>query len=323
MNFDAYSKIRETRDREISKVSHDHFLLNQFHEEITLQVIEVAIKRIYDEYGPTPAPYSFFTMGSGGRFEKAIWSDQDHGIIYNETSKDVQNYFLKLGKEISEGLYQLGYDYCDGGVMASNPFWCKSLSEWEQQLTSWIEESSWESIRNLLIFVDSRSIYGESGYIDQLKHIVYESIHKEKLLHRVLYNTMNLKKGVGVLGQLLTETHGIHTGSLNIKEKALYPYVNAIRILAIKAKIIETSTLARIDKLPEHWFSTNEKKMYKEQLLKLLNYRLQFGDHTNYEAGHFLLIDNLSKNQRKEIKEIIKTGISLYQHAIKIVEKED
>jgi CBS domain-containing protein len=68
--------------------------------------------------------------------------------------------------------------------MASNSLWCKSLSEWRQQLVSWSNNSNWDGIRHLLIFIDGRSLYGEPSILEKLKIEVYQTIHKENLFKK-------------------------------------------------------------------------------------------------------------------------------------------
>ncbi|HEY2420083.1 MAG TPA: DUF294 nucleotidyltransferase-like domain-containing protein [Neobacillus sp.] len=323
MTFESYIEIRQYREQQMSHVARNHLKLNQLHEENLLQVVNLSIKNISEEYGPPPSSFSFFVMGSAGRLEQSVWSDQDHGIIYHVQDDVAKSYFLTLGKEISKGLHDVGYEYCIGNVMASNPLWCKSFSEWEQQLGDWISEASWESIRHLLIFMDGRSVYGEPLYVDQLKKIVYQGVHKEHLFKKILNNTMYLKKGVSVLGQFLVENHGPYSGFLNIKEIALLPYVNAIRLLAIKENILETSTLARLDQIPEKWMNSSAKDLYRDSFIKLFHYRLLSGNHLDYSSGHYVPINQLTKEQKKEIKDIIKHGSELFYFAQRLIEKDD
>jgi CBS domain-containing protein len=318
MDDEIYVRIGRFRETQIKQVSHDHTKLNELHDEIMNQVLETSLKQTFPRIGPPPSPFSFFVMGSAGRLEQSLWSDQDHGIIYCDQSDEVKAYFLALGKEISKGLYLAGYPYCDGGVMCSNPFWCKSQSEWEGQIKTWALAASWESIRYLLIFIDGRSLYGRHKLLEGLKNIVFQTVQTEQLLARISNNTLNLKKGIGVLGQLLVETHGKHTGSLNIKETALFPYVNTVRLLAIKNNLLETSTLSRLEKL-----QVPDKELYKELFLKLLNYRLLFSSQKDYESGHYLLIDTLTKKQKNELKDIIKHGAQLHQTVRKLIEMEE
>lgn len=316
-----YLKIREFRNREISHVLSNSTSLNLFHEKLMQQTTNIAIHSVQERLGSPPSPFCFFVMGSAGRSEQGIWSDQDHGMIYEEGNNDTREYFLTLGKEISQGLMQAGYKKCDGNVMASNPFWCKSLSEWRQQLIGWVSNSTWESIRHLLTFIDGRSMYGSSVLLQQLKQTSYDSIHKEQLLNRILENTMLVKKRVGVLGQFLVDTHGPYSGLLNIKESGLYPFVNAARILAIHSRIYETSTTLRIEQLPDDILAQSERNKFSHQFTQLQNFRLLYGDHSNYESGHYLTIDELSKQQKKELKGILRDGIQLFDFAKKIVKR--
>ncbi|WP_420491818.1 putative nucleotidyltransferase substrate binding domain-containing protein [Neobacillus niacini] len=103
---------------------------------------------------------------------------------------------------------------------------------------------------------------------------------------------------MGVLGQPLVESHGSHTGSLDLKEKAQFPYVNAICQFAIKARILETFTLSRLEKLPESGLPSIKKEVYKNQFLKLLVFRLSYSKPDNYGDGHYLPINSLSKKTK-------------------------
>ena len=316
MKYDTYSAIAEFRKTHIKEAAKDHFQLNQLHDNIIKQILEISLKEILERYGPPPSLFSFFVMGSAGRFEQSVWSDQDHGIIYLDSTAEAKAYFLSLGKEVSKGLYQVGYPYCDGGVMSGNPFWCKAQSEWEKQILNWTAEASWESLRYLLIFIDGRSFYGQHQLMEQLKTFAYQTVQKEQLLARIYKNTLHFKKGIGVLGQILVEPHGVHSGSLNLKETALFPYINAVRLLAMRDNVLETSTLSRLDKL-----QIQDKDQFKTMFLKLLNYRLQYASHTDYESGHYLPADKLTKEQRNEVKDIIRNGVALHQYAGKLIDK--
>ncbi|WP_042460400.1 DUF294 nucleotidyltransferase-like domain-containing protein [Neobacillus dielmonensis] len=319
----SYSQVKKHRFERMAEASKDHFQLNALHDNIYKRVIQLAIENVSKEYGPPPCSFSFFVTGSAGRLEQSIWSDQDHGLIYHHPDLDMKSYFLILGKEISKGLYQVGYPYCDGGVMSSNPMWCKSISEWEVQLNRWIEESSWESIRYLLIFLDARILYGTDNDVHLLKNLIFQKVNTNQLMNKFLNNTMFYKKGINVLGMLLPETHGQHAGALNIKEIGLFPYVNALRLIAIKEKMSETSTLLRLESISETMSSVIDKPLYTKQFLKLLNYRLLLCDQTDYDSGHYLSLKRLTKEQTKDVKDMIKHGAALFAVVRKLLEKED
>ena len=146
----------------------------------------------------------------------------------------------------------------------------------------WASDSSWEAIRYLLIFADARSFYGDPLLLSNVKEELFTVIDKEHLIVKMLHNTMHLKKGVGILGQLLVETHGTFSGSINLKNTAFFPYVNAVRLLALSEKNPETSTLTRIQLLSKNIISLEDKAFYSRNFSNLLDFRLEHGNHSDY-----------------------------------------
>src|SRR5690606_25661572 len=117
-------------------------------------------------------------------------------------------------------------------------------------------------------------MYGSPMYIEELKQVIFDAVNHRSLLKRLTENTMYSKKGVGVLGQLLPEIHGPYAGHLNLKETAFLPYVIAVRLLALKYNSNETSTLTRLQKLPDSALSQHEKALYSHMFTRLLEIRL-------------------------------------------------
>lgn len=322
MQFNSYSEINDFRLKGIVLASRSNENLNIFHDLIYEHVISISLDRIKQRYGDIPSPFTFFVMGSAGRMEQSIWSDQDHGMVYEIDNEASREYFIRLGEEISKGLELAGYTKCSGGVMASNPMWSKSADDWKWQINNWASDSSWEAIRYLLIFADARSFRGDPLLLSNLKKELFSAIQKERLIIRMLHNTMHLKKGVGVLGQLLVETHGNFSGSINLKDTAFFPYVNAVRLLALNEYITDTSTLSRIQRIPEKIMRVESKDFYIRNFYKLLDYRLQYGNHSDYVSGHYVKGDRLLKKEKKELKEVLKAGEQLYVEVRKLVERE-
>lgn len=313
-NFDTYESIRNWKDSNIYKYRADTDKLNQFHDEVMKHVLRIALKKLVP-LNP-PCIFTWFITGSGGRFEQGLISDQDHGIVYVDRSDEAQAYFLELGKEISQGMYEVGYPFCEGKVMSSNPFWCRSVSEWNQQLTCWMEEGTWEAIRYLQIFYDARCLTGHEQILRDLKVFIYEHQKKDnKLLVRFLENVMFVKRVIGPFGQIIVEEKGGHEGSIDLKQTAFLPYVNAIRILAIKEGLLGTPTLERIDTLIEKKGYPIELRKYQDSFSKLLQLRnTSYLSGTSYEESHYLSVKGLEKAKKKELKEILKDGKKLHQY---------
>lgn len=316
-----YGRLKQWREQNVSSVIDDPQKLNQFHDDLMKKTVGVAVKNVESEWGLPPAHFAFFIMGSAGRSEQSIWSDQDHGIIF-EGSDENQEYFLRLGEEITEALSHVGYDYCDGKVMASNPLWCKSLDSWMKQIESWLEIESWESLRYFSTFFDSRVLIGDHNFLDKLKRNAFIILDQNPNLYiRLIENVSHLRKGIGVFGQLLPAMTGEETGQLNIKEKVFFAYVNSLRLLALKEKILAPDTLSRFEQLPKENYETIMK--YRNEFLKLLHYRLHFQkDAKNYEKVHLLNVERLSKQEKQELKQIMKRGYKLFSETKAMIEKD-
>ncbi|QCR32761.1 hypothetical protein C1N55_11520 [Lysinibacillus sp. SGAir0095] len=316
--METYESIKEWKNANISFCLTNNVSLNTFHDQVMLRVLEVAIEKT--KHKKAPCNFTWFITGSGGRFEQGLISDQDHGIIYEESTLENDLYFKDLGEELSKGLDIVGYPYCNGHIMSSNPIWCKSYKEWELQLSKWMEDESWESIRYLQIFYDARALFGVEDYIRRLKATIhqYQKEHPTTL-RRFMENVKHHKNAIGPMGQILVEQHGIYQGYINLKYSAFLPYVNSVRLLSIKEGLFETSTLGRITGL-------QEKEEYRE-LLKycfvnfslLMQYRLSLFQVEEYEDTHYLNVKNLTKEQRKEIKRILKYGKKIHDTVIDLV----
>ncbi len=90
-------------------------------DTIALRVID----KVLHEVGPPPSRFVFITLGSEGRKEQTLKTDQDNAIIYedkaNEQRELVREYFLHFADKVSGYLDTIGFSFCKGGFMAKNP----------------------------------------------------------------------------------------------------------------------------------------------------------------------------------------------------------
>lgn len=320
-DFETYEEIRDWRNYELTMNKFNQGQLNNFHDEVMKATFHYAVKRLGEK---PPSRFAWFITGSGGREEQGYISDQDHGIIYEEKEATLQRYYQQLGKELSDGLNIVGYPYCDGNIMSSNPLWCQSQHEWYEQLESWLDEKSWATMRHLQIFFDARVLVGENEYINDLKRSVHKAVQKTPyFLKRLLDNIQHIKSSIGPLGQILTENHGSHKGEINIKYAAFLPFVNGIRLLSIKEGIVESSTLLRLERLMRKDLYKHALLPYHNDFQQLLILRHSLLTHVStYEGGHYLNVRKLSKEEKSKIKVILKNGRRLHQYVEDVIEQE-
>ncbi|MFC0561150.1 DUF294 nucleotidyltransferase-like domain-containing protein [Halalkalibacter alkalisediminis] len=308
-----YELLYEERIGTIHNQEHTSSSLQKSHERIIKKAVCLALKKTESEWGQPPAHFAFFLMGSGGRREQSFWSDQDHGLVFESDTEEDETYFLHLGEEIVYALAQVGYKRCDGKVMASNSKWCRSFTKWENQIKGWLKEDSWETLRYTLTFVDSTSIYGESMMVERLKQTLFQAVKSQPyLMKRLTENTGRLKKGIGLFNQLLVETKGRHKGKFDFKQVVLFPYVNALRLLAIEQHILHSPTVERFKYLPKKY---EQVKQLQQNFEQILEQRLHWHRHTKtYEDIHHLQLEKLSVDERKLLKKWVREGHRLYQN---------
>ncbi|WP_274363575.1 DUF294 nucleotidyltransferase-like domain-containing protein [Paenibacillus thermotolerans] len=223
-------------------------LINRMHDTIIGRAIELADQSA----GAPSAAYAVLLLGSGGRREQMLSSDQDHCIVYEPypqaSPEEVSAYASALGLQIRSCLERVGYPPCDGDVLGSNPLWRNDLPGWERVIKHWASVRDFESVRRLLITADARPIAGETSLAERFHNIRDMAIqqNEESLLPRMLENTLRHKMLIGVFGHLLTERYGVDSGGIDIKYGAYIPMVNGIRLLSLAERVRASSTLDRI-----------------------------------------------------------------------------
>jgi CBS domain-containing protein len=233
----------------------------------------------FEGLGMPPVPYCLYLTGSHGRLENLLTPDQDHGMIIADSEQNYQydQYFIDLGVRLSDILDQIGYVYCPGYLMSSNPLWRKSLSEWKLQINYWFMAQVRELGRYVTVLFDAASIAGEVDLFKELKdyaftalgqhHEVFRVLHEEEGGHRV---------PLSFLGGFITDKKGLHKGQLDVKKSGLIFVVETIRILALQHNIRETGTLKRIGKLVEGGhIHSNDGEYFESAYEVLLHYALK------------------------------------------------
>jgi CBS domain-containing protein len=238
-----------------------------------------ALELAADGLGVPPVPYCLYLTGSHGRLENLLIPDQDHGMIIADSEQNYQydQYFIDLGVRFSDYLDQIGYVYCPGFLMSSNPLWRKSLSEWKQQVHYWFEAQVRELGRYVTVLFDAAPIAGEVDLFKELKNYAFSVLAKHHEVFRILYEEEGGHRvPLNLLGRFVTDKQGLHKGQLDVKKSGLIFVVEAIRILALQHNIRETGTLKRIARLLEGGFiHANDGEYFESAYQVLLHYALK------------------------------------------------
>lgn len=276
-------------------------------------IIDKIISFSLEKMGKPPCKFVFLTMGSEGRGEQTLVSDQDNAIIFEDTNDNetMKKYFDDLSILICDQLALAGFKYCDGNNMAKNPKWCQPLSQWKKYFKSWIQTPAPENLLNSSIFFDFRGTWGDIALADELKDYLFNSIEKGSFfLRNLAENTLTIKPPLNMFGKFVTKTEGERKGSLDIK-KAMLPIVDFARIYALKNAIPQSNTLTRLFRLYTRHAITNKEYM---DIIRAYNYMMQLRFlrqittliDEEKPADNYIYLSNLSALDHVLLKEIIK-----------------
>ena len=215
----------------------------------TQRLIELAVTQL----GPPPAPFAFIAMGSQGRQEQTLFTDQDNGIIFapppGADSAQVTAYFLQLGENVNNGLAQAGYTVCRGGVMAGQPRWSRSLADWKAGFDEWVHKPETQELIDFSIFFDFRTVYGEADLAHELRRYIHHELQGAPgFFPFFARNALTFKPPFRLLGGVYLS--GEHAGQINLKDAAM-PIVSFARLYALRYQINQTHTLERLEALAE------------------------------------------------------------------------
>ena len=163
---------------------------------ITGEIITAIIKRSVElailDLGSPPSRFAWLSIGSQGRKEQLLLTDQDSILIFEDVApekyRDVKDYFLKLAKRTTAILEKVGYQFCLNGHMASNMLWCKSLSDWMKQYNNWMKTPGESSNDISSIFFDYEIAFGEGKIEDAISDLIFKNTKNNALFFDFLGN---------------------------------------------------------------------------------------------------------------------------------------
>lgn len=283
-------------------------ILNEIYYAINTRVVELALKKLKSP----PCRFAWLALGSLGRKEQLLLTDQDNAIVFEDVAEEdyesVKSYFLELAKEVTKGMHKIGYEYCPADMMASNPNWCKSLSEWKKQYTNWILNPTPESILLGTIFFDYSYVYGDTILVTKLSDSIFEVLKDGNTFYNNLAReAVKSKSPLGFFRQFLVEPDGEHKDFFDIKSRAMMPLIDAARVLSLEHQIRNiNNTAGRFEKLA--MLEENNKEIYEScayAFKALLKFRTRQGI-LHGDSGRFIELATLTKAEKLKLKRCFK-----------------
>lgn len=282
-------------------------IISAINDAVTKQVIELGIIQLNQK---PPAKFAWLAIGSQGRKEQLLMTDQDNALVFSDKNlheSDIETaraYFLKLANTINDQLHHIGFDYCPANMMARNPDWCLTLTEWKTKFNNWITQPTQEKILLCNIFFDYNLIYGNKKLVHKMSNSIFKSIEQyEIFLNFLALNALKNPPPLSFFRNFLVEDSGEHKDQFDIKKRAIMPLVDAARLLILSHHVKEfNSTIARYKKLQE--LEPQNADLYDSCINAfkvLLRYRANQGLKHN-DSGRFVDVKTLSKADRLKLK---------------------
>lgn len=229
--------------------------LSEIHLAIQRRCIELALAELKQAgRGEPPVPFALIIMGSGGRKEMMIKTDQDNGIILadkpNTNAPETKAWFVDFCDQVNHRLDEVGYDWCTGGIMARNPDFHRSLKDWQQQISRIAEIPSEKTARWSTIVFDFETLYGDDRLTVALRnHLFYELKRKPRLLRLMVADDATGGPAIGFFNRLVTASDKERRGKIDLKRNGTRILADAARIYALSEGIAATNTGDRLSAL--------------------------------------------------------------------------
>jgi len=194
--------------------------------------------------------WCWISLGSEGRQEQTLSSDQDNGIIFvsDAPADAVRAQMLPLARRINDALDACGFPLCTGNVMASNPEWCLSLQEWKERFSNWIIEGDPLALLNSSIFFDLRPLHGAIDLAVELADwLGREGSANPRFLFQMAANALHRRPPLGIFHKFVLEKEGKYPHTIDLKVSAATLFIDAARIYGLAARGHASNTGQRFE----------------------------------------------------------------------------
>ena len=254
---DDFNRIEMERFLLSSSVTALHHNCTHYRDLLATRAMEIVAVEMRDTGRPLPdVPYALLSMGSDGREEQTLITDQDYLIVYGDDGgEEADELFLEFSTLLVERLEEAGFKKCTGDIMPTNQTWRGSFTQWKKRLLATMRyqcEDMGKNMMDLIVMSDARYVCGDRELAENLTTMIRDM---ERDYFQVLWGmakaATEMPLAIGFMKRLWTESGGEHRGEFNLKLLAWAPLVMNVRILAINQGIPATNTVERINRLKE------------------------------------------------------------------------
>lgn len=350
-NTESFDELKECHERAVIGVENFfleeetvvdvHDLFRIIRDAITIKVLNLVENEMEKEgYGKPPLDYIWVGLGSEGRDEQTLVTDQDNLIAYEDPvnitiddairkkaqdkgikdttpEKIVDLYFKEFAEKAVDRLHYVGFERCKGNVMPTNDKWRGSLSSWKQRIEERItyDKGAFEML-DVIILTDARLIKGNKKVFDRLmKHFFTYLTENKNIMKEFIETAVIMPTAITFFGNFKTDKDGEFKDKFNIKLTGWSPLILSVRMLALSSNIFETNTLKRIRILKD--LNIIKRELYNELVDAYLTFvRFRIVNQINIKNDNtgsgmsntnYISPDMLGLEEKEKIRKAMKT----------------
>ncbi len=303
-------------------------MMTAINDALIQQAIHLAIEALRVEGQPAPsAQFCWLALGSEGREEQLLRTDQDNALVFEDVPEGsyaaVKDYYLALAGKVTAMLHECGFEYCPADMMASNPEWCLSLSEWKARFSRWMLEPDPKAVMFCTIFFDYRPVFGQVKLAEALTAHIFSIVeHETVFLAFLAKNALENPPPLTFFRDFMVERSGEHRHEFDIKARAMMPLCDAARVLTLQNKLAGiNNTFRRFEELARR--EPQNKALYEDaaDAYEILMRLRTLQGLQQHNSGRFFNPAELSKMERillrnsfrpiQELQSLLKTRFQL------------
>jgi len=285
-------------------------LISHLNDVLTSHLVELKAA----ERGIALDDICWLALGSEGRAEQTVATDQDNALILrNGSSQAERDAALALGREVNLALQECGYPLCRGGIMAGEPECCLTLRGWSERFSRWIEHGAPQDLLNASIYFDLRPLAGELELAEALRSEVLASARRTpRFLKQLALNALARTVPLNWLGGIDTDERG----TVDLKLQGAAIFVDGARLYALAHGVAATGTRARLEAVGERIglpSAEYEAWVGGFEFLQMLRLRRQLEGDDGGDAPNRVRLADLNDIDRRILKEAFRLARQLQQ----------
>ncbi|MCX8099057.1 MAG: DUF294 nucleotidyltransferase-like domain-containing protein [Casimicrobiaceae bacterium] len=288
--------------------------MTQFVSRLNDQIVARLLDTLAPRHGIDAAQLCWIALGSEGRHEQTISTDQDNALILADGS--AQAALSAFAREANDALDACGFPRCKGNLMAGNPEFAQPLQVWRERFAGWIDRGSPQALLAANIFFDLRPLWGNAALAETLRtEVLAQASSTPRFLKQLAHNALETEPPLNWLGNIAATETIEGRQVIDLKRYGIRPFVDGARVLALACAEPATNTAQRLTRLAQRGLLPEvEARTWVDAFGFLQGLRLRLQQAPAFaQAPNALPLDTLSTIDARILKECFRQARKLQQ----------